>query len=69
MPLARYALYSQGEQIHVAPTAFDEDMAIVNAPRYGRTPQREGMDAIEVSVSLTGRWQGGCHGVGSLHRS
>jgi nitrilase len=31
MPLARYALYSQGEQIHVAPTAFDTEMAIVNA--------------------------------------
>jgi Carbon-nitrogen hydrolase len=31
MPLARYALYSQGEQIHVAPTAFDDEMAIVNA--------------------------------------
>lgn len=31
MPLARYALYGQGEQIHVAPTAFDGEMAIVNA--------------------------------------
>jgi nitrilase len=31
MPLARYALYAQGEQIHLAPTAFDEEMAIVNA--------------------------------------
>jgi nitrilase len=31
MPLARYALYSQGEQIHVAPTAFDDEMGIVNA--------------------------------------
>jgi nitrilase len=31
MPLARYALYSQGEQIHVAPTAFDTEMAVVNA--------------------------------------
>ncbi|HKE14499.1 MAG TPA: carbon-nitrogen hydrolase family protein [Kofleriaceae bacterium] len=31
MPLARYALYGQGEQIHVAPTAFDDEMAIVNA--------------------------------------
>jgi nitrilase len=31
MPLARYALYSQGEQIHVAPTAFDDEMAVVNA--------------------------------------
>ena len=31
MPLARYALYSQGEQIHVAPTSFDTEMAVVNA--------------------------------------
>lgn len=31
MPLARFALYSQGEQIHVAPTSFDTDMAIANA--------------------------------------
>ncbi len=31
MPLARCALYGQGEQIHVAPTAFDDEMAIVNA--------------------------------------
>jgi nitrilase len=31
MPLARYALYAQGEQIHVAPTAFDSEMGIVNA--------------------------------------
>lgn len=31
MPLARFALYSQGEQIHVAPTAFDDEMAVVNA--------------------------------------
>ncbi len=31
MPLARCALYSQGEQIHVAPTAFDDELAIVNA--------------------------------------
>jgi nitrilase len=31
MPLARYALYSQGEQIHVVPTAFDDEMAVVNA--------------------------------------
>lgn len=31
MPLARYALYTQGEQIHVAPTAFDDEMGIVNA--------------------------------------
>lgn len=30
MPLARYALYAQGEQIHVAPTAFDDEMGIVN---------------------------------------
>jgi len=31
MPLARYALYSQGEQIHVAPTADDRELAVVNA--------------------------------------
>lgn len=31
MPLARQALYAQGEEIHVAPTAFDGEMAIVNA--------------------------------------
>jgi nitrilase len=31
MPLARYALYSQGEQIHVAPTADDREMFVVNA--------------------------------------
>ena len=31
MPLARFALYSQGEQIHVAATSFDIDMAITNA--------------------------------------
>jgi nitrilase len=31
MPLARYALYAQGEQIHVVPTAFDDEMGIVNA--------------------------------------
>jgi nitrilase len=31
MPLARYALYSLGEQIHLAPTADDSEMALVNA--------------------------------------
>jgi nitrilase len=31
-PLARYALYSHGEQIHVAPTPFDDpEMALANA--------------------------------------
>ena len=30
MPLARYALYGQGEQIHVAPTAHDGELTIVN---------------------------------------
>ncbi len=31
MPLARYALYGQGEQIHVAPTADDSKMFVINA--------------------------------------
>ena len=31
MPLARYALYSQGEEIHVAPTADDRELFLVNA--------------------------------------
>ena len=31
MPLSRFALYSQGEKIHVAPTAFDDERALVNA--------------------------------------
>jgi nitrilase len=31
MPLARYALYSQGEQIHLAPTSDDSEMGVVNA--------------------------------------
>ncbi len=31
MPLARMALYAQGEQIHCAPTAFDGEMGVVNA--------------------------------------
>jgi nitrilase len=31
MPLARYALYSQGEQIHLAPNADDSEMFLVNA--------------------------------------
>jgi nitrilase len=31
MPLARYALYAQGEQIHVAPTADDGEMAAISA--------------------------------------
>ena len=30
MPLARYALYSQGEQIHVAPTAYDGELTLTN---------------------------------------
>lgn len=30
MPLARYALYGQGEQIHVAPTADDRDITLIN---------------------------------------
>ena len=31
MPLARYALYSQGEQIHVAPNADDSELFVANA--------------------------------------
>lgn len=31
MPLARYALYAQGEQIHVASTADDGEMAAISA--------------------------------------
>jgi nitrilase len=31
MPLARYALYTQGEQIHVAPTSDDSEMGVINA--------------------------------------
>jgi nitrilase len=31
MPLARYALYAQGEQVHLAPTADDSELALVNA--------------------------------------
>ena len=31
MPLARYALYAQGEQIHLAPTADDREIFLVNA--------------------------------------
>lgn len=30
MPLARSALYAQGEQIHVAPTAYDGELTITN---------------------------------------
>ena len=30
MPLARFSLYSQGEQIHVAPTAYDDDITLAN---------------------------------------
>jgi len=31
MPLARFALYGQGEQIHVAPTAYDDELCLINA--------------------------------------
>ncbi len=31
MPLARYALYAQGEQVHLAPTADDSELALINA--------------------------------------
>ena len=31
MPLARYALYAQGEQIHLAPSADDREIFLVNA--------------------------------------
>jgi nitrilase len=30
MPLARFALYSQGEQIHIAPTADDDERTQIN---------------------------------------
>jgi nitrilase len=30
MPLARFALYSQGEQIHIAPTADDGERTLIN---------------------------------------
>ncbi len=30
MPLARFALYSQGEQIHIAPTADDDERTLIN---------------------------------------
>ena len=49
MPLARYALYSQGEQIHLAPTAFDDEMAIVNARN---TAFEGGVFVISVAMLL-----------------
>jgi nitrilase len=49
MPLARYALYSQGEQIHVAPTAFDDEMAVVNARN---TAFEGGVFVISVCIIL-----------------
>ena len=30
MPLARCSLYNQGEKIHVAPTAYDDELTLVN---------------------------------------
>ncbi len=30
MPLSRFALYSQGEQIHIAPTADDDERTLIN---------------------------------------
>lgn len=47
MPLARYALYAMGEQIHVAPTAEDREMAIINA----RNTAREG-SVFVISVCM-----------------
>ena len=49
MPLARYALYTQGEQIHLAPTAFDDEMAIVNARN---TAFEGGVFVISVAMLL-----------------
>jgi nitrilase len=49
MPLARYALYAQGEQIHLAPTAFDEEMGVVNARN---TAFEGGVFVVSVSIVL-----------------
>jgi nitrilase len=49
MPLAQYALYTQGEQIHVAPTAFDDEMGIVNARN---TAHEGGVFVISVCMIL-----------------
>jgi nitrilase len=49
MPLARYALYSQGEQIHVAPTGWEDEMALVNARN---TAFEGGVFVILVSMLL-----------------
>jgi len=44
MPLARYALSAQGEQIHVAPTAFDDEMgSVVNARNTAFGHDRNGI--------------------------
>jgi len=51
MPLARFALYSQGEQIHVAPTAWEDEMALVNARN---TAFEGGVFVISVSMLLRG---------------
>jgi nitrilase len=49
MPLARYALYAQGEQIHVAPTAFDDEMGVVNARN---TAFEGGVFVVSVGIVL-----------------
>jgi nitrilase len=49
MPLARYALYAQGEQIHAAPTAWEDEMALVNARN---TAFEGGVFVISVSMIL-----------------
>ena len=49
MPLARFALYAQGEQIHCAPTAFDGEMGVVNARN---TAMEGGVFVISVCMIL-----------------
>ena len=49
MPLARYALYSMGEQIHVAPTADDRESFLVNTRH---TAMEGGVFVISVCMLL-----------------